>query len=777
MTAPMKYNPAFLDDETLMRTFVARHAELELILEILRESQGPSNQHILIIGARGTGKTTLALRVAAEIRRTPELDRLWRPVAFGEESYQVSTPGELWLEALVHLGTPSATGRDWREVHERLRAEPDEERLRERALAALMDFADEQKKRLLMIVENLHMIIGGQMKDDDAWVLRHTLSNEPRVLLLATATSRFKEIDEYKQALYEMFRIVELKPLEDGEARAVWESVTGRPVPKRQIRPIQILTGGNPRLIRILSEFAADTSFQDLMDNLIQLVDEHTEYFKSHLDNLAPQERRVFVALADLWDPSTARAVAEAARLDVNTASALLKRLEDRGAVTVYDQRGRIKLYHLAERMYNIYHLLRRRGPASARVQFMVRFIVAWYHGDELLRIVSSLASETIKLPPEQRERHFAAYDQILEMIPQEDLRCRVAEETGHYFLTVPDAPGKLKQKIVFLSKRSEEVLNDPEKTLAALERVLELNPQDARAWFLKGAALGLLGRLDEAIAALERALELDPEDVDAWRLKGTALMMIGMIRDALTAGERMLEINNQDVDAWRLKGLALVALGETEEALFALKRATDLEPWDGNAWRFLGWALARLRRFREASEAFNESVRLSPRAGNLHLVAWCILDSGHVEALPDAESYVRRAIELESPNSLHHYTLARILGAQGRWREALDAAQGFLQGPIRGYLASVISFFVEAAAGHSVEARRVIEASPSFGALEPLTVALAFDQGERIDAALEIQEVARDLLAQIQAKREGAGPDKGRKRNQSRSRKPAKTK
>ena len=51
-----KYNPAFLSSEELIRTFVVRHTELELIVRVIRENVGQSNQHILVIGPRGIGK-------------------------------------------------------------------------------------------------------------------------------------------------------------------------------------------------------------------------------------------------------------------------------------------------------------------------------------------------------------------------------------------------------------------------------------------------------------------------------------------------------------------------------------------------------------------------------------------------------------------------------------------------------------------------------------------------------------------------------------------------
>ena len=62
------------------------------------------------------------------------------------------------------------------------------------------------------------------------------------------------------------------------------------------------------------------------------------KYFKSHIEALPPQERRVYLALARLWKPATAKEVASQARVNVNKCSAQLKRLVDRGAVSMEDR-------------------------------------------------------------------------------------------------------------------------------------------------------------------------------------------------------------------------------------------------------------------------------------------------------------------------------------------------------------------------------------------------------------------------------------------------------
>ena len=114
---------------------------------------------------------------------------------------------------------------------------------------------------------------------DAGWRLRHTLQTEPRIVLLGSATSRFDEIDHPDHALYDLFRVVTLQALDTEDCDTLWSALSGQPKGSQRIRPLQILTGGNPRLISVLAGFEKTYSIKDLMSNLFDLVDEHTEYF------------------------------------------------------------------------------------------------------------------------------------------------------------------------------------------------------------------------------------------------------------------------------------------------------------------------------------------------------------------------------------------------------------------------------------------------------------------------------------------------------------------
>ena len=214
--AVKKYNPGFLTDVEIIQSFCVRTHEFESIVESLREMSSSSSTHSLVIGSRGSGKTHLLLRVAAEVRRDPALPGIF-PIVFPEESYEVTTCGEFWLECIAHLAeqAPQDERDSLRLSYEDLRTVTDDRMLAERCLGSLLDFADRNDTRFLLIVENLNMLFSDMSDPDAGWQLRKTLQTEPRIILVGSATSRFEEIDSPEHALYDLFRVLTLRPLDN----------------------------------------------------------------------------------------------------------------------------------------------------------------------------------------------------------------------------------------------------------------------------------------------------------------------------------------------------------------------------------------------------------------------------------------------------------------------------------------------------------------------------------------------------------------------------------
>ncbi|MCY4428705.1 MAG: hypothetical protein OXC05_16960, partial [Halieaceae bacterium] len=323
------------------------------------------------------------------------------PVRFMEESQEIFSLADFWLETLFHLARECAErhpelARDLRETHAALSSRWREQGLADHARASVLEAADRLGRKLVLIVENLQSLCDNT-DEDFGWQLRAVLQSEPQIMLLASATSRFEGLDNAEEPYFELFRTVDLKPLDTEECRLLWQVVSGAPRSKFEIRPLEILTGGSPRLLAIIAGFARHRSLRQLMEELVTLIDEHTEYFRGHLEALPRSERRVYVALMDLWRPSSTGDIAARARIDIRTASTMLGRLVERGAVTADSARGsRKRLYAAAEPLYSIYYKLRREGDEAAVVENLIRFMVVFYDTSELFAIQDLLRNEAI---------------------------------------------------------------------------------------------------------------------------------------------------------------------------------------------------------------------------------------------------------------------------------------------------------------------------------------------------------------------------------------------
>ena len=394
-----KFNPGTLQDDTeIVAQFSVRGAELGILLDIVRGNLGRTScQHALVVAPRGRGKTMLLARAAAELRSEEELAAALLPVRFMEENHEIADMADFWLEALFQLAREIATARpeqaaELRTTHASLCERWRERELGDLARAAVLDAADRLDLRLVLMVENLQALCTNA-GPDFAWKLRAVLQTEPRVMLLASATSRFEGLDNVEEPFFELFRIVDLKPLSTDECRRLWATAGGDPRSRRDIRPLEILTGGNPRLLVIVAGFSPHRSLRQLLEELVALVDEHTEYFRGHLEVLPKLERRVYVAVIDLWRPSTTGEIAARARVDVRTASTMLGRLADRGAVTRAGE-GRKRHYAAAEPLYSIYYKLRRERDEAVVVESLIVFMMGFYDRTALAEFFVQLLAE-----------------------------------------------------------------------------------------------------------------------------------------------------------------------------------------------------------------------------------------------------------------------------------------------------------------------------------------------------------------------------------------------
>jgi serine/threonine-protein kinase len=105
------------------------------------------------------------------------------------------------------------------------------------------------------------------------------------------------------------------------------------------------------------------------------------------------------------------------------------------------------------------------------------------------------------------------------------------------------------------------------EEAVRALQQASEIDPLHAMPLVILAQGRVALGNLAAARAALDRALEIAPENPFAWSGLGTVWLLQGRPEEALAAFQRSPD------DVWRLTGEAQArhAMGQTEEARDAL--------------------------------------------------------------------------------------------------------------------------------------------------------------------------------------------------------------
>lgn len=163
----------------------------------------------------------------------------------------------------------------------------------------------------------------------------------------------------------------------------------------------------------------------------------------------------------------------------------------------------------------------------------------------------------------------------------------------------------------------------DVASALDAVQRLLELSPDDVYARHTLGFLLVDLGRPEQGAAVLSALLADSPGFVAAWNHLGYAYLDLGDLDRAERAFAELLARDPDNPaahDSWA--DLASARL-RTDEAIASLTRAMLLEPTSAYAMLHLGDVLAADDRAMLARAAYRRSIEMAPpRSARLELVA-----------------------------------------------------------------------------------------------------------------------------------------------------------
>jgi hypothetical protein len=392
------YNPAGQPKEWLIEHFVVRTKVFEKIFKDIQTGKMKyPEQHYLIQGQRGMGKTTMLLRLKYEIENTPDLNAWLVPVFFNEESYDLTTLSNLWEKLFKYLDDLWQTGGKYYKKTDEFVGKTDYEK---KCFDYLLQILKEEKKKLVVFFDNFGQLFLDNLKEKEQHRLREILMNCPEVRIVGASAIVLKDLHDYSKPFFEFFKIINLHGLNKTETFELIQKLqekSGTKIDleknKAKIETLAILTGGVIRTIMLLYEAVLADKDGTALHDLEMILDRISPLYKHRIEDLPVQQRRIVDVIAKNWDAISAKDIANNIREDgqhisTKIISAQLQQLEKNNVIEKKQTTTKNHLYQLRERFFNIWYLMRHGDRYDkCRVVWLTKFLEMWYEDENDLNL------------------------------------------------------------------------------------------------------------------------------------------------------------------------------------------------------------------------------------------------------------------------------------------------------------------------------------------------------------------------------------------------------
>jgi tetratricopeptide (TPR) repeat protein len=294
-------------------------------------------------------------------------------------------------------------------------------------------------------------------------------------------------------------------------------------------------------------------------------------------------------------------------------------------------------------------------------------------------------AIESLETAAELNPRHYQALAELYER------QSRWVDAVGAYerAMAASRNPASRELRLRYVTA----LINVGDETSAGkardvLKDFLMTAPQDARGLFLLSTANLRMGDLAGAEDVARKLLALDPTSIPALHALSSALVARGEYRaviDVLTplAADVRGRAKGRESDAALLLSQlahAHTQLGEHQQAIAVLTAAVASDPLNAPVLNSLGYTLAdRGERLPEAISYIERALKVEPdNPSYVDSLGWALFKQGRID---EAEPHLRKAAHALPENSVIQNHHGDALARQGRYQEAVEAWDRALKG------------------------------------------------------------------------------------------------
>lgn len=435
------YNPDRKDKQEFISEFVIRTKIFEEIFADIKSGKMTTpEQHYLLFGQRGAGKTTMLLRLKYAIEDDAKLSKWLIPVIFSEEQYNIGELGNLWEKIAEYLEDYHGFIGITDEMTPFIQRDDYEEAL----FRILIRHLDKYKKKIVLFIDNIGQLFS-RFEDLEIRRLREILQTIPHLRLIAGSPVVLESVLDYQQPLFEFFKMIQLEDLTDEESTSLLRRLAVihhqeekieriiKDTPAR-ISTLRILSGGVPRTMSLLFQIFVDNEHGSALSDLEKVLDAVTPLYKHRMDDLPPQQQKIVDAVALHWEAIGVKDLAKQVRLDSKLISAQLRQLEKNQVIEKRATNTKNHIYLLRERFFNIWYLMRYgRKQDRNKVIWLVKFLESWCDRTEIEKRIQNYVDKARNGLLDKRTLEI--YGQVYSFFQDIDLETRhlLNESTPEY--------------------------------------------------------------------------------------------------------------------------------------------------------------------------------------------------------------------------------------------------------------------------------------------------------------------------------------------------------
>ena len=566
-----RYSPGNMDRESLEALFVGRDDVMQDVLSRVMKSTRSTHKHyVLLVGPRGSGKTHLLALAYHLLMDRIDSAKARDKVAvalLNEEEWGVASFLDLVVRILNALAEQAPElNADIDDIYDRFSKDPASaeafavERLRQHT----------RGKTLLLLCENLMDLFDGLgEKGQQRW--RATIQEDGNWAIVASTPSLFAGVALQDNPFYGFFTIRALEKIDFNTGldllakKAVHEGKTEladflrQPLGRARVRAIHHLAAGNYRAYVVLFDFLDKESLDDLVRPFMEMVDDLTPYYQDRTRQLPPAQRKIVEFLCRHGVPATIKEISTPCLMSHQTAAKQIGELANAGFVT-RTRAGRNTFCELSEPLMRI--CIEVKDNQTQHFRLFVEFLRHWFTNSELEKRHVELERDDNPAAAVDRD------DQLVEALAALD-RAIAVDRTNVVYRHV-------KAHILQRLERFEGAIEEA-------QAALDIDPKSVWGHSLLASSLLLSGQLQEAIDVTLRLIEIDPMDGHAHYVRGHALTELGRPVDAVAAFDELLAISDCH---WLWKAASRMAEGgDHVSAHRYLDRVAALEPDNLRLW------------------------------------------------------------------------------------------------------------------------------------------------------------------------------------------------